>query len=167
MPKNTAYHAGRLGYVPESQGVIFNGYFESVEGCYPAVRFTYRPCTQVERVRLLASLETLRQHKQEEKIAEILATQIKSWDLEKAPDKPEDKFAPLPVTAVSAARLVQPLYRRFAGLIVYGSDVSDPDPDWKKEDADEADEADVKAILTGTAPVDAAVEVREGNSAAG
>lgn len=136
-----------LGYVPADDGWTMDGYLEGVDHQVPEMRFTYRPLISEERSAFVDAQKGKPGAKQDQEIAKKLAERIKSWDLK------DQAGEPLPITVANVRRLLFPTFNRLSGIVVFGTQVCDPDPRWDDPDPD----------VTHGKTADEAVEALEGN----
>jgi hypothetical protein len=108
------------------------------------VKFRYRPTLITERSTLLGSMHGKSPAAQDLLFARALASRIKSWDI-KLKDGSE-----APITAEFILTLFFDIWDRLAAIVIYGSQISDPDPEWtQKQVTDEAD-LELEAAIAGT-----------------
>lgn len=112
----------RLNFVP-NDGYTEPGYLAPVPGKSLELRFTFRPLLAEERRGLLETMEKMKGGQEAVKVAEVLAEQIKTWDVKDA------KGGDVPIN-VTIMRRVKPSVLWALWGIVAGSDASDLDPQW-------------------------------------
>jgi hypothetical protein len=138
-------------------GWTCKGYFAAIPGASPSLRFTYRPCTPAERSMLLDKLHGKSSEAQDILTATALAGRIESWDA-KGPDKQE-----MPITKENIGKLMFRIFDRLSGVVIYGTQQSDIDPEWSRDDSDDAADDRFQAMLRGEPYSDAALDRKLGN----
>jgi len=138
-------------------GWTSKGYIAAVPGHFPSLRFTYRPCVPAERSLVIDSFQGKSSEVQDRMTAEVLASRIKSWD---AAD-PEGK--PMPITKENIGRLLFPVFDRLSGIVIYGTQRSDVDPEWGRDDHQDAADDRFRAMVAGEPYSDTALDRKLGN----
>lgn len=110
-------------------GTLEEGYIKEFKSVHPACSFKYRPMLLEQRAAMVkASSRNPDPAKAELEIANQLAKHIKEWDLT---DKDGNA---VPVEAKQMARLKFALFNRLAGIVLYGTEGSDDNPNKQTED---------------------------------
>jgi len=148
---------------PADDGWTLPGYFEAVPNLHGPMRFRYRPFTRPEKDALLSIAQSNGQAV-DARMAETVASRIKSWNVKEAPTTKDSKPAVAPINAASVKQLAPLIWQRLLGLIVYGSDPGDRDPAWSEQDKKSHDAAVLNALATGGSVSDAMIDELEKNS---
>ena len=138
-------------------GWTFKGYFAAVPGSLQSLRFTYRPCVPTERSLVLESFQGKSSEVQDTMTAEVLASRIKSWDAK------DPAGQPMAITKENIGRLLFPVFDRLSGVVIYGTQRSDIDPEWGRDDHRDAADDRFRAMVEGKPYSDAALERKLGN----
>lgn len=154
-------------------GYTEDGYIKEEPLLYGEVRFKYRPAMPEERSAIMERIDKAKDGPHSHRIAAAeLKKHLASWDL----DKPNPKFkseeqtpdesprVALEITAANILGLRFKLYDRLMGIVIYGLEGGDVDPE-AKNDAKQAaeDDAHLESALSGRTFRATASEADEGN----
>jgi hypothetical protein len=132
----------RLNFVP-NDGYTEPGYLAAIPGKSVEMRFTFRPLLSEEKRKLLETVEKLKPVQEVVRIAEVLAENIKSWDVVDA------KGDAVPVNTTTMRRMKPSIFWTL-WKIVAGDEPSDIDPQWtdaekERVSGDQADAVEMPA----------------------
>jgi hypothetical protein len=105
-------------------GYTLKAYLKESPGFYSAVRFTFRPLTKKEGVRLFENWNNVPVLDQLKKSTAALASHIKSWNVTDSRGTLIDCTKP-----ESYERLPHAVFERMLDIIGQADDCGDPDPD--------------------------------------
>jgi len=143
-------------HIPADDGWTMPGYLAEEPNVHGELRFTYRPTLVQERSKIIANLHGKKSHIQDQELAKALAYYIRSWSI-KADGKPQ------PITAEFISRLKYQVWDRLLAIVIYGSGVSDTDPEWDTEIREEEDILEYEAATQEKRPATARQEAMEKN----
>lgn len=110
-------------------GALEEGYIKEFKTVHPACSFRYRPMLLEQRAGMVKKCSVMRDAAQAELIvAAELAKHIKEWDL-------ADRDGVLvPIEGKTIAKLKFALFNRLAGIVLYGTEGSDDNPNKQTEE---------------------------------
>ena len=147
-------------WIPDD-GYTEAAYVRESPGLYGTFRFSYRPLLVELRSEINAGFKALSAADCERKAAEVIAAQVKTWDLVHP-----RTGQPVEITAANVLRLRPELFARVWG-IVQGVDPTDTDPAWTEKQRLEAASLAHQAAVDGISPGAIREASDEKNSAGG
>lgn len=124
-----AIQPGTTHHFVSEDGWTLAGYVAAVPNGHPEIRFTYRPTPIEERELMVTAINRVPDTDPlgaNRLLAKYLASKVKSWSIA------------LPLIADSMLRLKPLIWLRLRDIVIYGTGVSDTDPEWKQESTDPA-----------------------------
>lgn len=135
------------GYIPIDDGYTEIGYIAASKS-HQAIRFRYRPITQIDKGRVFGKLQRLwgqgdqdGDTRAEIIVAQTIADHIKEWDFRK-PDGTEVPIREEELFRSTKSRLTKRLF----GIVMDDED-SDPDPEEDRQDRHQKDDDRMQAAL--------------------
>jgi hypothetical protein len=110
-------------------GTLEDGYIKEFKSVHPPCAFRYRPMLLEQRAMMVKKCSVMRDAAQAELIvAAELAKHLKEWDL-----SDRDGVA-VPIEGKTIAKLKFALFNRLAGIVLYGTEGSDDNPEKQAEE---------------------------------
>lgn len=110
-------------------GTLEDGYIKEFKSVHPACSFRYRPMLLEQRAMMVKKCSVMRDAAQAELlVASELAKHLKEWDLL------DRSGNPVPIEGKTIAKLKFYLFNRLAGIILYGTEGSDDNPNKQTEE---------------------------------
>ena len=132
----------QTGYI--SDGYTLDGFVSEVRGLHPALCFKYRPLTSQQRSVIQDSIGKAVASKAEEIKSKAIASSVVEWDLV----TPDGESVPIELSHLLKC---QPTLSDDLYLIVCGYKATDINPDWGKEERDQAADDELEKALGGPA----------------
>ena len=128
-----------------------------------ALRFEFRPLLTEELSEFLKQNRKFDDPATQDRfLAKELAVRITSWNIREA-DK-DGKETPAKITARNILRIrSRSLLTRLAEIAIYGTDVSDVDPEWDVSEKAQRDNLQLESALSDTTPGQSRQETNEKN----
>jgi hypothetical protein len=134
-----------------NDGYTENAFIAGVERGQASVRFSFRPAMIEERVMIVEKSEKFQSAREAEIfIAKEIADRLVSWNLvsiETVDNQPVTKVADITAKNLLSLRSPQ-LFNRFANIVLYGSDIGDPDPEEKPEQQEEKNQLLMESAIS-------------------
>lgn len=104
-------------------GLLEDGYIKEFKSVHPACTFRYKPMLLEQRAKMVSECSKIRDAAQAELlVASELSKRIKEWDLLDRDGKP------VAIEGKTIAKLKFALFNRLAGIVLYGTEASDDNP---------------------------------------
>lgn len=104
-------------------GSLEDGYIREFKTVHPACAFRYKPMLLEQRAKMVSECGKMRDASQAELlVASELSKRIKEWDLVDRDGKP------VAIEGKTIAKLKFALFNRLAGIVLYGTEGSDDNP---------------------------------------
>lgn len=110
-------------------GTLEDGFIKEFKSVHPACSFRYRPMLLEQRASMVKKCAVMRDAAQAELIvASELAKHIKEWDLV------DREGVTVPIEGKTIAKLKFAMFNRLAGIVLYGTEGSDDNPEKQTEE---------------------------------
>jgi hypothetical protein len=104
-------------------GALEDGYIKEFKTVHPGCSFKYKPMLLEQRAKMVSECGKIRDAAQAELlVASELSKRIKEWDLV------DRDGNPVPIEGKTIAKLKFALFNRLAGIVLYGTEGSDDNP---------------------------------------
>jgi hypothetical protein len=133
-----------LDYFPDDDGYTLDAYLSPVPLIHNEVRIKFRPTDILERSVYLAFREKASEKQITEKLANVLAGKIESWNLV---ERTKDAVVPMPILPEKIKRLKVSLWMRLVNIVIWGVDGGDVDPGLPTKEMGDQIDSDMEALM--------------------
>ena len=146
-----------LDYFPDDDGYTLDAFIAAVPLMHNDVRIKFRPTDIPERSIYIAFRDKANEKALTEKLGNILASKIESWNLTRQVG--ENEFVPMEIIPDRIKRLKPILWMRLVNIVVWGVDGGDLDPGFTAKQMSDELENDINALMEkGQAIIDKRLE---------